>query len=132
MKLKPKSQKEDKKFDALEVEEQQRLTDYLLNQNVQNMPYKNALLIQLYMGMRIGEVLALKYSDFDLQRKVLKVSKTLTTDKNDKVCIGKSTKTYAVKRELPIPDFILPYILEQLEISKDNQDNMLFLTPEKN
>lgn len=129
--IKPKSKKEDKKFDALEVEEQQRLTDYLLNQNVQDMPYKNALLIQLYMGMRIGEVLALKYSDFDLQRKVLKVSKTLTTDKNDKVCIGKSTKTYAGKREVPIPDFILPYILEQLEISKDNPDNMLFLTPEK-
>lgn len=129
--IKPKSKKEDKKFDALEVEEQQRLTDYLLNQNVQDTPYRNALLIQLYMGMRIGEVLALKYSDFDLQRKVLKVGKTLTTDKNDKVCIGKSTKTYAGKRELPISDFILPYILEQLEISKDNPDNMLFLTPEK-
>ncbi len=129
--IKPKSKKEDKTYKALEVEEQQRLTDYLLNQNIQDVPYRNVFLIQLYMGMRVGEVLALKYSDFDLQRKILTVSRTLTTDKNDKVCIGKTTKTYSGKRELPIPDFILPYILEQLEISKENPDNMLFLTPDK-
>ena len=67
----------------------------------------------------------------EFNRNILKISRTLTTDKNDKVCIGKTTKTYAGKRDLPIPDFILPYILEQLEISKDNKDNMLFLTPNK-
>ena len=129
--IKPKSKKEDKICSALEVEEQQRLTDYLLNVDTKSVPYRNVFLIQLYMGLRVGETLALQTSDFDFSKKILRISRTLTTDKNDKVCIGKTTKTYAGKRDLPIPDFILPYILEQLEISKDNKDNMLFLTPNK-
>lgn len=129
--IKPKSKKEDKICSALEVDEQQRLTNYLFNVDTKSVPYRNVFLIQLYMGLRVGEALAWKASDFDFDKKILKISRTLTTDKNDKVCIGKTTKTYAGKRDLPIPDFILPYIMEQLEISKDNKDNMLFLTPNK-
>ncbi len=127
--IKPKSKKEDKICNALEVDEQQRLTDYLLNVDVQDVPYRNVFLIQLYMGLRVGETLDLQSSDFDLNKKILQVRRTLTTDKNDKVCVGKTTKTFAGQRDLPIPDFILPYIMEQLEISKNNKDNMLFLTP---
>ena len=129
--IKPKSKKEDKVFRALEVDEQKALTDYLLNTTLYDTPYRNVFLIQLYMGLRVGEALALKNSDFDLKRRILSVNKTLTTDKNDKVCIGKTTKTYAGKRELPIPDFILPYILEQMKVAQDNQDEMLFLTPQE-
>lgn len=129
--IKPKSKKEDKVFRALEVEKPKALTDYLLSTNLYNTPYKNVFLIQLYMGLRIGEALALKNSDIDLKRRILSVNRTLTTDKNDKVCIGKSTKTYAGKRELPIPDFILPYILEQMHVAQDNLDEMLFLTPDE-
>lgn len=129
--IKPKSKKEDKVFRALEVDEQKALTDYLLNTTLCDTPYRNVFLIQLYMGLRVGEALALKNSDFDLKRRILSVNKTLTTDKNDKVCIGKTTKTYAGKRELPIPDFILPYILEQMKVAQDNQDEMLFLTPQE-
>ena len=83
------------------------------------------------MGLRVGEALALKNGDIDLKKRILYVKRTLTTDKNDKVCIGKSTKTYAGKRELPIPDFILPYILEQMRVAQNNQDEMLFLTPQE-
>jgi integrase len=129
--LKPKSKKEDKVLRALEVEEQKALTDYLLSTNLYETPYRNVFLIQLYMGLRVGEVLALKNSDFDLKRRILSVNKTLTTDRNDKVCVGKTTKTYAGKRELPIPDFILPYILEQMRVAQNNQNEMLFLTPQE-
>lgn len=129
--VKPKSKKEDKVFRALEVEEQKALTDYLLSTNLYDTPYKNVFLIQLYMGLRVGEALALKNSDIDLKRRILSVNRTLTTDRNDKVCVGKSTKTYAGKRELPIPDFILPYILEQMHVAQDNLDEMLFLTPDE-
>ena len=128
--IKPKSKKEDKIFRALEVEEQKLLTDYLLETNLYDTPYRNVFLIQLYMGLRVGEALALKNSDIDLQKRILSVRRTLTTDKNDKICIGKSTKTYAGKRDLPIPDFILPYIIEQMKVAQDNKDEMLFLTPQ--
>ena len=83
------------------------------------------------MKIKISEALALKNCDIDLKRRILSVNRTLTTDRNDKVCVGKSTKTYAGKRELPIPDFILPYILEQMNVAQNNYDEMLFLTPDE-
>lgn len=52
--IKPKSKKENKTFDALQVEKQKALTDYLLNTNIYNIPYKNVFLIQLYMVLRVG------------------------------------------------------------------------------
>ena len=129
--IRPKSHKEDKLFRALNVEEQKLLTDYLLDTNIYDTPYRNVFLIQLYMGLRVGEALALTNNDINLQKRLLTVNKTLTTDKNDKICMGKTTKTYAGKRELPIPDFILPYIVEQMKVGKNNPNQMLFLTPQE-
>ena len=129
--IRPKSHKEDKIFRALNVEEQKLLTDYLLDTNIYDTPYRNVFLIQLYMGLRVGEALALTNNDINLQKRLLTVNKTLTTDKNDKICMGKTTKTYAGKRELPIPDFILPYIVEQMKVGKNNPNQMLFLTPQE-
>ena len=129
--IRPKSHKEDKIFRALNVEEQKLLTDYLLDTNIYDTPYRNVFLIQLYMGLRVGEALALTNNDINLQKRLLTVNKTLTTDKNDKICMGKTTKTYAGKRELPIPDFILPYIVEQMKVGKNNPNQMFFLTPQE-
>ena len=129
--IRPKSKKEDKIFRALNVEEQKVLTDYLLATNLFETPYRNVFLIQLYMGLRVGEALALTNNDINLEKRILTVNRTLTTDKNDKICIGKTTKTYAGKREIPIPDIILPYIVEQMKVAKNNNDQMLFLTPQE-
>ena len=70
--IKPKSIKLDKVVRALEVEEQQKLTDYLRSKSAIEEPYKNAFLIQMYMGLRIGETLALQKSDIDLKRNLIK------------------------------------------------------------
>ncbi len=130
--VKPKSNKKDKVVRALEVEEQQLLTDFLVNKSLKECPYKNAFLIQMYMGLRIGEVLALQNMDIDLKHNLLRVDKTLTTDKNEKVIMGETTKTYAGIRDLPIPQFINPFIIEQMEQGKNNKDNQLFLSSKGN
>ena len=130
--VKPKSNKKDKVVRALEVEEQQLLTDFLVNKSLKECPYKNAFLIQMYMGLRIGEALALQNMDIDLKHNLLRVDKTLTTDKNEKVIMGETTKTYAGIRDLPIPQFINPFIIEQMEQGKNNKDNQLFLSPKGN
>ena len=130
--VKPKSNKKDKVVRALEVEEQQLLTDFLVNKSLKEYPYKNAFLIQMYMGLRIGEVLALQNTDIDLKHNLLRVDKTLTTDKNEKVIMGETTKTYAGIRDLPIPQFIKPFIIEQMEQGKNNKDSQLFLSPKGN
>ena len=125
--IKPKSTKEDKEVRALTIEEQQSLSNYLLNCTINEETYKNVFLIQMYLGLRIGETLALNINDIDIKKQIINVNKTLTLGKDNEVIMGDTTKTYASKRTVPIPDFLIPSIKEQLEVSKENKDNMLFL-----
>lgn len=127
--IKPKSNKKDKIVRALEIEEQQEFTEYLTSKTLKEEPYKNVFLMQMYMGFRIGEVLALKNSDIDLKHNLININKTLTTDKDGKVIMGDSTKTYAGVREVPIPAYIRPYVIEQMQVAKNNKDEQLFISP---
>lgn len=128
--LKPKSQKEDKVFHALQVDEQKALTEYIVSLTPEEMPYKNCILFELYLGLRVGEALALQIGDINLQRNIISINKTLTTDIDNQVCIGSTTKTYAGQRELPIPDFLRDFVIEQIEIAKEHKNHLLFTTPE--
>ena len=128
--IKPKSKKEDKVYEALEVDEQKLLTDYIVSKSITEMPYKTCMLLELYMGLRVGEALALQIGDIDLQRGIISINKTLTTGIDNQICIGKTTKTYAGQRELPIPDFLRDYIIEQIQLAKEHKDHLLFTTPE--
>lgn len=129
--IRPKSEKEDKEVRALTVEEQQAFTEYLLNKDVSLCKYKNIYLIQMYMGLRVSEALAITTHDIDLQHKKININKTLTTDEIGGVIMGNKTKTYAGKRILPIPDFLYPYIVEQMKVANDqvNNDEKLLFKP---
>lgn len=127
--IKPKSLKEDKEVRALTVEEQQMFTNYLINTNLSQCKYRNVFLIQMYMGLRIGETLALTTHDIDLHHKKINVHRTLTTGKNRDVVMGNKTKNYAGKRVLPIPEFLYPYIIEQMQVAdmqENNEEKLLF------
>ena len=63
--IKPRSNKEDKIVRALTVEEQQQFTNWLVNKPVSEYKYRNVFLIQMYMGLRVGETLALSTHDID-------------------------------------------------------------------
>ncbi len=125
--VKPKSTKEKRIVRALETEEQQKLTDYLMSIPLADEPYKVAYLIEMYLGLRIGEVLALRNTDINLNKNLISVNKTLTRDRNDKVIMGKATKTYAGIREVPIPSFIRNEIINQMRLAETNRDKQLFL-----
>ena len=121
--IKPKSVKQDKEVRALTVEEQQSFTDYLLSKDLKQCKYKNVFLIQMYMGLRCGETLALTTHDIDLKHKKMNIHRTLTTDENNAIIMGNKTKTYAGKRVIPIPDFIYPHIIEQMQIAENQENN---------
>ena len=125
--IRPKSNKKKKEIRALEIEEQQMLTDYLLNIPIQEEPNKNAFLLQMYMGLRIGEALALRTSDIDLHKNVINISKTLTTDKDRKIIMGDTTKTYAGQRQIPIPESLLDTVKSQMILAENHKDNLLFV-----
>lgn len=59
---------------VLTVEEQKRFEKVLLNSDI---PVAFALYLDLYTGLRVGEILALKNSDIDLENKELHVRRAL-------------------------------------------------------
>ena len=79
--------------------------------------------LSLYMGLRIGEVCALQWSDIDLEKRTLTVSKTIqrmqckTGLQHTKLIITEP-KSESSKRTIPIPDCLLS-LLRQF---KDNGD----------
>lgn len=126
-KVKPRCSKPTKKIIALTIEQQKIFTEYIEKATIKDYPYKNSSLLQMYMGLRIGEANALSLEDFDLESQQVYVHKTVTFDRKGKTVIREHTKTEAGTRTLPIPDNILPYVKEQLEIAKTHKDNLLFV-----
>lgn len=124
--IKPKSNKKDKVVRALTIEEQQDFVEVLLE--IIDEVYRNIYFIEMFMGLRIGEVLALDLDDIDLEKNLIHVNKTLTTDKDGKIILGSFTKTYAGTRDVPIPIFLRPFIIEQMKIAENNENKMLFLS----
>jgi len=118
---KPKSDKKNREVISLSIEEEKKLIDALSNENT---PYKNIILLMLFGGFRIGEVLALNINDID--DKYIFVSHTMTRDENDKTVLGNTTKTLNSKRPVSITRDI-KYILDDAISNKvDNKYNLLF------
>lgn len=121
--IRPRSLKQDKEVRALTVDEQQAFTEYLLSKDLKHCKYRNVFLIQMFMGLRVGEALALTIHDIDLKNKRMNIHRTLTTDENNAIIMGNTTKTYAGRRIVPIPDFIYPYIVEQMRLANEQENN---------
>lgn len=85
--------------------------------------YAPAYVLLLNTGMRIGELLALTWEDVDLNKKTIKISKTLSYVKNrgrfenepQSVAIVTTTKTQKSNRIIPINDSAV-LILKELKL----------------
>lgn len=126
--IRPKSTQIRKPVRALEIDEQQKLTNYLMNIPISKEPYKVAYLIEMYLGLRIGETLALRNTDINLEKNLIKIDKTLSKDKDGKIIMKYLPKTFAGIREVPIPSFIKNEIINQMRLSENNLDKQLFLS----
>ena len=119
--IKPRSSKKDKEIESLTLEEQKAFVKAL-----QDEKYKNIFLLALHSGMRIGEILALQPDDIDFKNKLLTIDNTLTKDKNGKVIIGKTTKTYESTRQIPITSILESILKDCLTSYMPNSNNLLF------
>lgn len=70
---------------------------------------KTAAMIMLYAGLRRGEVIALTWSDIDLDEKTILVNKTVQFY-NNVPAIKHATKTKAGMRLVSIPDVLVDYL----------------------
>lgn len=77
--------------------------------------YMFGVVICLYMGLRIGELLALEWSDMDLVSGLLRVTKTCFDGKNEDGVFGRVIsypKTERSCRTIPIPKQLVPMLRE--------------------
>lgn len=101
----PRSKKAEPK--PLTQAEQNGLRAFLLDSPT---PRKVGMLLQMELGLRIGEVCGLKWSDFDFQNNTLTVRRTVC-----RICCGnghtklvvQTPKTQKSARELPLPKQLL-------------------------
>lgn len=117
----PKSQHE-KKIYILTKREQNKITDYVLN----NLSTRNiGILISLYSGIRIGELCALKWEDIDLKKGIIYIRKTIQRIyikdkyKNVSKIILTTPKTKNANREIPINKNFLE-ILKKVKANKED------------
>lgn len=125
---KPLSDRRDKKVRALTRNEQSRLIDTM---NTTEPPYgrndfRLQLFIELYSGMRMGEINALKPDDIDLEKNIIRVHSTISIGTDNKPFIKEGTKTQNGNRDVPISRALAPYLREALERQKPNKLDLLF------
>lgn len=92
-----------KQIEAFTRSEQKKLETYIKKSNDRRL---FGILLDLYSGMRIGELIALEWSDIDFEKKIIHINKTAYRDKSKtgkwEVCIDKP-KTKSSERIIPIP-----------------------------
>ena len=101
-------------IDILNVSEQKKLIQYLCYEMD---IYKLGIYICLFTGLRLGEICALKWSDIDMNLKLLHVNSTVQririSDQNTKTSLIETPpKSFCSKREIPISDQLYDFLKE--------------------
>ena len=124
----PKSNKPTKKVRGLTEEEQKQFTEALENYPVpkHGQHYKKQLLIELYTGMRMGEINALAPEDINFNRSLIHVHKTVSTGLNNRSFISDTTKTDAGNRYVPINSLVKSILEEAVGDMKRNPEGLIF------
>ena len=124
----PKSKKADKKVRGLSAEEQKKLVDAMVNKNPPKgrNDYRLQLFIELYRGLRMGEINALTIKDLELDHNVIHVRGTISRNADNKPFLKETTKTEAGMRDVPICTNLRPYLEDALRKYRKNKENLLF------
>ena len=115
-------QQQEKEIQALTRDEQKRIEEYCLKQTKNNYI---GIIICLYTGIRLGELLALTWDDIDFEKKFLYIKKTaykLKINGKNQMVIDKP-KTKKSNRIIPLPDKLINLL--QLTKNKSTSDYIL-------
>lgn len=106
---------ETKKIEAFTVEEQRAIESEIARSDDSRL---HGILLCLYTGLRIGELLGLTWSDVDFDRGVIKITKTVYREKNEsgawQLCVD-TPKTKASERLIPLPEYITNMLRQDYE-----------------
>ena len=112
--IRPK--KQEKKIECFTVDEQKKIVDFALNSGKQK---HLGVILCLYTGVRIGELLALEWSDVDLKSRMMQVNKT-RVEIGGEITTG-TPKTDSSNRTIPIPKQLIPVLKHLRGTQHDGQ-----------
>lgn len=100
-----------KKVECFSLSEQRKIEEDILKSSCDK---RIGILLCLYTGMRIGELMALRWCDIDFDRCVITVNATCRDGFLDGrvIKIIDLPKTATSKRAIPVPHQIMPYLRE--------------------
>lgn len=87
------------------------LIDNLKKLTGNDIKYKVAVLLDIFIGARLGELAGLEWSDIDLKNGIISINKS-SQYLSDKGIFTKSPKTESSIRKVAIPDFIVSLLEE--------------------
>ena len=130
----PKSSKKPKDVKGFTQEEQDRflkaLEEFKVPRNRND--YKLQLLIELYSGMRMGEINALKPEHIDFENGLIHVRSTVSRGLEYRTFIKEGAKTDAGVRDIPINKMLEPVLRTALEQKRRNPLGLVFYDHIKN
>ena len=110
-----KAKNNSKPTTTISLSNQQKLIHYLMKDGD---VYKTGILICLFMGLRLGEICALKWEDIDFESKTLHINRTVQrlkckdkASKKKTILYEGTSKTSHSVREIPIPEFLYSILL---------------------
>jgi integrase len=81
--------------------------------------YRTAILLDIFTGARLGELVGLEWSDIDLKNGIININKS-SQYLSEKGVFTKAPKTESSIRDVAIPDFIVS-LLEEYKLWYDEQ-----------
>ena len=130
----PKSSKKPKDVKGFTQEEQDRflkaLEEFKVPRNRND--YKLQLLIELYSGMRMGEINALKPEHIDFENRLIHVRSTVSRGLEYRTFIKEGAKTDAGVRDIPINKMLETVLRASLEQKRRNPLGLVFYDHIKN
>lgn len=103
--------------------EQKKLERAALNDLYNKKPKSFGILLSMYTGLRIGELLALEWMDVDFKKGRISVTKTChdaSDGSGNLVRITDTPKTDSSRRVIPVPKQVLPYLKEMRKITNSD------------
>lgn len=120
----PKSKTPPKKISSFTLDEQKQLIEAI---NDKGYKYTLQTYIALFTGARMGEINALTIDSIDFNNHTIHISSTITKDAHDRPVLGKTTKTYAGIRKVPMNPMLEERIRQYIDNSYvDNPKRLLF------
>lgn len=109
-----------RKAEAFTIEEQRKIECYIAATEDRRL---FGIVLGLYSGLRIGELIGLEWNDIDLEKGVIKIDKTVYRDKDDnniwRVYVDKP-KTKSSERIIPLPTHIIEQLKNYKSVAKSN------------